>query len=64
MKTEKSMSWYHHCVFVYVCFTPTHPIWVEYEKRRIVMIEFAVLKFFKIREEKKKVNHNFFSNFP
>ena len=60
MKTEKSMSWHHHCIFVYVCFTPTHPIWVGYEKRRVVMIEFTVLIFFLNKRRKKKVNHNFF----
>jgi len=48
------MSWHHHCIFVHVCFTPIHPIWIGYEKRRVVMIEFIVLNFFKIREEKEK----------
>ena len=48
------MSWHHHCIFVYVCFTPIYPIWVKYEKSRVVIIEFTILNFFKIKEEKEK----------
>jgi len=53
------MSWHHYCIFVYVCFTP---IWVEYKNRRVVIIEFTVLNFFKNKRRKREMNHNFFLN--
>jgi len=62
LKTEKSMNWHYHCIFVYVYFSPIHPIWVKYEKKRVVMIEFILLNFFEIRR-KREQQILFFSKF-
>jgi len=56
------MNWHYHCIFVYVYFSPIHPIWVKYEKKRVVMIEFILLNFFEIRR-KREQQILFFSKF-